>query len=103
MRQRGETGNMNNQKVKCRGRVVSSLGHGKFKIELMCVASPSFNEDGANIKGIEVNGYISGKMKQNNITVLVGDEVTIEVQLPNIERGRIVYRHKKPVGFAEGD
>ena len=39
-----------------------------------------------------VIGVISGKMRQNNIKVLLGDRVEIEFSLYDVSRGRIVRR-----------
>jgi translation initiation factor IF-1 len=45
------------------------------------------------------NGHIllctmSGKIRQNNIRISVGDEVDIEVSVYDLNRGRIIYRYK---------
>ena len=39
-----------------------------------------------------VIGVISGKMRQNNIKVLLGDRVEIEFSLYDLSRGRITRR-----------
>lgn len=36
--------------------------------------------------------YISGKMRQNNIKVLLGDQVKLELSTYDLSKGRIVYR-----------
>jgi translation initiation factor IF-1 len=36
--------------------------------------------------------YISGKMRQNNIKVLLGDQVKLEMSAYDLSKGRIVYR-----------
>lgn len=41
-----------------------------------------------------VNCTLSGKIKMNNVRVLPGDKVTIEVGQYDTSRGRITYRHK---------
>ncbi|OPL19948.1 MAG: translation initiation factor IF-1 [Candidatus Aegiribacteria sp. MLS_C] len=38
--------------------------------------------------------YISGKMRMNNIRILVGDRVTVEISPYDLRRGRITYRYK---------
>lgn len=38
---------------------------------------------------------LSGNIKNNNIMVLVGDRVTVEVPAVDTSQGRIVFRHKK--------
>lgn len=44
--------------------------------------------------GKVVNSYIAGKMRKNNIRVMVGDRVTIELSPYDLDNGRIVYRKK---------
>ena len=39
--------------------------------------------------------HISGKIRKNNITILMGDRVDIEMSVYDLSKGRIVYRHKK--------
>lgn len=38
--------------------------------------------------------HLSGKMRQNRITVLMGDRVDIEMSPYDMTKGRITYRHK---------
>jgi translation initiation factor IF-1 len=44
--------------------------------------------------GYEVMAYLSGKMRKYYIRVLLGDRVRVELSPYDLERGRIVYRHK---------
>ncbi len=44
--------------------------------------------------GSTVLGYVSGKMRKNNINILLGDTVTVEISLYDITKGRITYRRK---------
>jgi translation initiation factor IF-1 len=37
---------------------------------------------------------ISGRLRQNNIRILLGDSVDIEMSPYDLNRGRIVYRNK---------
>jgi translation initiation factor IF-1 len=37
---------------------------------------------------------ISGRLRQNNIRILMGDEVEIEMSPYDLNKGRIVYRNK---------
>jgi translation initiation factor IF-1 len=39
-----------------------------------------------------VMAHLSGKMRQNNIKVLLGDEVKLEMSVYDLSKGRIVYR-----------
>ena len=38
--------------------------------------------------------YMSGKMRQNKIKVLLGDRVTVSVTPYDLTRGRLTYRYK---------
>lgn len=42
--------------------------------------------------GQTILAYISGKMRQNNIKVLLGDHVKLEMSTYDLSKGRIVYR-----------
>ena len=43
---------------------------------------------------MEVMATISGRMRKNNIRVLLVDRVSLEVSMYDITKGRIVYRYK---------
>ena len=68
------------EKIKLKGIISKALGNAMFRIELD--------------SGEEVLGYISGKMRQGKIRVLVGDSVDIEFSRYDPTRGRIIYRNK---------
>ena len=68
-------------KIRVDGTVVEALPGTKFKVELD--------------NGHEIIAYLSGKMRKYYIRVLLGDKVTIEMSPYDMNRGRIVYRHKK--------
>ena len=42
----------------------------------------------------EIIAYTSGRMKKNRIKTLVGDRVTVEMTPYDLDKGRVVYRHK---------
>jgi translation initiation factor IF-1 len=42
----------------------------------------------------EITAYTAGKMKKFRIRTLVGDRVTVEMTPYDLEKGRVVYRHK---------
>ena len=44
--------------------------------------------------GHEVIAYTAGKMKKNRIKTLAGDRVTVEMSPYDLEKGRLVFRHK---------
>ena len=62
------------------GLVTDRLPGGKFKVEL----------DGGHI----VEAHVSGKMRVNNIRILPGDKVVIEMSPYDLTHGRIVYNEK---------
>ena len=67
--------------LKFTGVVKEVLPSAKFKVEL---------EGNKHI----ILGHISGKMRKNNINILLGDKVEVEVTPYDLEKGRIVYRYK---------
>ena len=42
----------------------------------------------------EILAYTAGKMKKNRIKTLAGDRVTVEMSPYDLEKGRLVFRHK---------
>ncbi len=42
----------------------------------------------------EIIAYTAGRMKKNRIRTLVGDRVTVEVTPYDLDKGRLVFRHK---------
>lgn len=77
MEDRQENNNSKNI-IKLEGRVTEALPNAFFKVSL---------EDGREIMGI-----LSGKMRMNNIKILPGDKVTIEMTPYDDKKGRITYR-----------
>lgn len=48
--------------------------------------------------GHEVIAYTAGKMKKNRIKTLAGDRVTVEMSPYDLEKGRLIFRHKDDRG-----
>lgn len=44
--------------------------------------------------GHEIVAYTAGKMKKNRIKTLAGDRVTIEMSPYDLDKGRLIFRHK---------
>ena len=44
--------------------------------------------------GHMIVAYTAGKMKKNRIKTLAGDRVTIEMSPYDLEKGRLIFRHK---------
>jgi translation initiation factor IF-1 len=61
--------------------------------------------------GHEIVAYTAGKMKKNRIKTLAGDRVTVEMSPYDLEKGRLIFRHKderassapRPPGAARGN
>lgn len=64
-----------------KGVVVECLPNALFRVKL-------------DENDYEIMAIISGRMRKNNIRVLLGDKVALEVSQYDITRGRIVYRFK---------
>jgi translation initiation factor IF-1 len=68
--------------IEFEGVVTQNLPNALFRVKL---------ENGALILC-----HISGKMKQNNIRILEGDKVTVEMTPYDLTKGRITFRKKEP-------
>ena len=66
--------------IETEGKVIDIIPGGKFKVEL----------DGGYI----VEAHVSGKMRVNNIRILPGDTVVLELSPYDLTHGRIVYNKK---------
>lgn len=69
-----------NDIIEAQGKVVELLRGGSFKVEL----------EGGHI----IEAHVSGKMRVNNIRILPGDTVVIELSPYDLTHGRIVYNEK---------
>jgi len=45
--------------------------------------------------GHQLVAYTAGKMKKNRIKTLAGDRVSVEVSPYDLEKGRLIFRHKE--------
>jgi len=64
--------------IKMDGKVIEVLPNATFRITL--------------VTGPTILGYISGKMRKNDIKVLLGDTVEVEFSPYDLARGRITRR-----------
>lgn len=64
--------------IEIEGKVLEPLPGGKFKVEL-------------NNKYL-ITAHVSGKIRMNNIRILPGDTVILELSPYDITQGRIIYR-----------
>jgi translation initiation factor IF-1 len=62
------------------GTITESLPNAMFRVELE--------------NGHTVLAHISGKMRMNYIKILPGDRVKVEMSPYDLEKGRLIFRHK---------
>ena len=73
------------------GEIVELLPEGRFRVKLE-------NDH-------EILAYTAGRMKKNRIRSMVGDRVLVEMTPYDMDRGRIIFRHRDTaprVGAAPG-
>ena len=73
---------MSGDKLEFDGIVAAARGNGLFLVEL------------ASEEKTSILCTLSGKIRQNNIRILEGDKVKIEVGVYDMTKGRIIYRSK---------
>ena len=66
--------------IEFEAKVVDVLPNTMFKVELD--------------NGHQILAHVSGKIRMNNIRILPGDKVTVELSTYDLTRGRITYRKK---------
>jgi translation initiation factor IF-1 len=66
--------------IRREGKVVTALNNLMYKVQL---------DDGP-----EILCYSAGKMRRYRIRILTGDRVTVEMTPYDMDKGRIVYRHR---------
>lgn len=67
--------------LKMKGQVIEVLPNALFRIKL-------------EINDFVIMGHISGKMRKNNINILLGDRVEVEMTPYDMTKGRITFRYK---------
>lgn len=67
--------------IKFKGQVMEVLPNATFKIKLL-------------ENDFIVLGHISGKMRKNNINVLLNDRVDVDISPYDMTKGRITFRYK---------
>lgn len=75
--------------IETEGTVVEVLRNANFKVKL------------AN--GYIITAYLSGKLRLNNIRILVGDQVKVAMSVYDLTKGRITWRMKKQPRKTEED
>ena len=69
------------EKVELEGEVVEALPNAMFRVKL------------DNMDRV-VLGHVAGKMRRFRIRILPGDRVRVELSPYDLDRARIVYRHR---------
>ena len=67
-------------KVELEGEVLEALPNAMFRVELD--------------NGHRVLGLVAGKLRRFRIRILPGDRVRVELSPSDLDRARIVYRHR---------
>lgn len=71
------------EKIEVDGIVIESLPNTQFRVELE-------GDQG----GHQILATLSGKIRVNNIRILPGDSVKVEISPYDTTKGRIIYRYK---------
>ncbi|GAA6238987.1 MAG: translation initiation factor IF-1 [Spiroplasma phoeniceum] len=66
--------------LEVQGTILEVLPNTMFKVQLQ--------------NGATILAHVSGKIRMNYIRILPGDTVVVEMSPYDLERGRIVFRHK---------
>lgn len=67
--------------IEVRGKIIETLPNAMFLVEL-------------DQNHHRILAHPSGKMRKNNIRILPGDRILMEISPYDITRGRIIYRFK---------
>ena len=73
----------NNDAIKVKGEVLETLPNTMFRVKIEI-----------NGEEKEIISVLAGRMRKYFIQILPGDMVDVELSPYDLERGRIVYRHK---------
>ena len=68
------------EKIEMDGEVLEALGSGMFRVSLE--------------NGHELIAYTAGRMRRYRIRMAPGDRISVQVSPYDLNRGRIVYRHR---------
>jgi translation initiation factor IF-1 len=72
--------------IELEGLVTEILPDARFRVQLD--------------NGHAIVAYTAGRMKKNRIKTLAGDRVTVEMSPYDLEKGRVIFRHKGERGPA---
>ena len=63
------------------GKIIEVLPNALFRVELE--------------NKIIILGHLAGKLRVNNVNILLGDVVDVEISLYDVTKCRIIWRHKR--------
>lgn len=63
------------------GKVIEVLPNALFKIKLE--------------NDVDILGHLAGKLRVNNVNVLLGDTVDVEISTYDVSKCRIIWRHRR--------
>jgi translation initiation factor IF-1 len=66
--------------IELEGRVTEILPDARYRVQLD--------------NGHAIVAYTAGRMKKNRIKTLAGDRVTVEMSPYDLDKGRLIFRHK---------
>lgn len=75
---------MGKEVIEVLGVVMEALPNTMFRVKLL----------DENYQDHEILAHISGRMRINHIRILQGDNVTVELTPYDLNKGRIIFRHK---------
>ena len=67
--------------IEAEGEVLQALPNATFKVKLD--------------SGVEILCHISGKIRKNNINIVPGDKVTVDIPVADPTKGRITFRTRQ--------
>lgn len=81
---------MNNKKIKKNMSEKNSIR----RVGTITKIHGSFYEVEDDEIGVKILATLSGKMRMNSIRLAIGDKVDVEVSEYDVQKGRIVFRHR---------
>lgn len=71
---------MKEEVLELRGKIMELLPNATFRVKLE--------------NNHVIVAYTSGKMRKNRIKIVVGDDVTVQMTPYDLNKGRVIHRHK---------
>jgi len=71
----------NDDKFTVTGKIAEVLPNALFRVKLE--------------NGISMLGHLAGKLRVNNVNILLGDTVDVEISTYDVSKCRIIWRHRR--------